>query len=62
LCRPCDPDDLANTIEVYFQSDVFKFLGDRRHEIREYARQRHSWEVVGETTRKVYEELLGRPS
>jgi glycosyltransferase involved in cell wall biosynthesis len=47
---------------VYFQSDVFKFLGDRRHEIREYARQRHSWEVVGETTRKVYEELLGRPS
>jgi glycosyltransferase involved in cell wall biosynthesis len=62
LCRPCDPYDLANTIEAYFQSDVFKFLGDRRHEIREYARQRHSWEVVGETTRKVYEELLGRPS
>jgi len=59
LCRPCDPVDLANTIERYFESDLFKTLDNRRQEIRNYANARHSWDVVGETTRNVYLELLG---
>ena len=59
LCKPGDPADLAATIERYFDSDLFKFLEDRRQEIRDYANERHSWDVVGEKTRKVYEELLG---
>ena len=60
LCKPCDPDDLAEAIEKYFESDLFRFLDNRRREIRDYANERHSWDVVGETTRKVYEKLLGR--
>lgn len=60
LCKPCDPADLAETIEEYFASDLFKSLDSRRPEIRDYAHERHSWDVVGETTREVYEELLGR--
>jgi D-inositol-3-phosphate glycosyltransferase len=59
LCQPSDPADLARTIEAYFESDLFKNLSGRRQQIREYARKRHSWEVVGEMTRNVYAELLG---
>jgi len=63
LCRPCDPVDLARTIEMYFESDLFKGLTGRRHEIRDYADARHSWDLVGELTRTVYAELLRtRPS
>ncbi len=58
LCRPCDPGDLARAIERYFASDLYRALDSRREDIRDYANARHSWEVVGERTRKVYAELL----
>jgi glycosyltransferase involved in cell wall biosynthesis len=58
LCRPCDPLDLARTVEKYFESDVFKTLDSRRHEIQDYANTRHSWDTVGEMTRNVYAGLL----
>jgi D-inositol-3-phosphate glycosyltransferase len=60
LCRPSDPADLANTIESYFESDLFKNLDRRRQEIRDYAKERHSWDVVGEKTRDVYAALARR--
>jgi glycosyltransferase involved in cell wall biosynthesis len=60
LCRPCDAGDLARVIEQYFASEVFKTLASRRQEIREYANARHSWDIVGDVTRKVYTDLLGR--
>ena len=58
LCRSSDPDDLAKTIERYFESNLFENLAVRRQEIRDYARGRHSWDVVGEMTRNVYAQLL----
>jgi len=58
LCKPCDPVDMAQTIETYFGSDLFKALDRRRLEIREYARERYSWSLVSQATRRVYEELL----
>jgi glycosyltransferase involved in cell wall biosynthesis len=58
LCKPSDPGDLARAIETYFESDLFKNLGRRRREIKDYANERHSWDVVGETTRNVYANLL----
>jgi glycosyltransferase involved in cell wall biosynthesis len=57
LCKPCDPVDLAQTIETYFESDLFKGLSARRQEIRIYANTRHSWDLVAETTREVYEKV-----
>jgi glycosyltransferase involved in cell wall biosynthesis len=60
LCKPCDPVELANGIKTYFESDLYKELNQRRQEIRTYANERHSWDVVGAVTRSVYEELLGR--
>jgi len=58
--RPEDPVDLARTIERYFASDLFADLNSRRQQIRDYATERHSWEVVSEVTRDVYVRLLGR--
>jgi D-inositol-3-phosphate glycosyltransferase len=60
LCKSCDPADLAQAIEKYFASGLFKDLKNRRLEIRDYATARNSWDVVGEMTRNVYAELLQR--
>jgi D-inositol-3-phosphate glycosyltransferase len=55
--RPGDSMSLADTIEEYFRSKLFKDLDRRRLEIRDYANAGHSWDTVGKLTRSVYEEL-----
>ena len=59
--RPEDPVDLARAIEQYFASDLYANLNSRRREIRDYATERHSWDVVGEMTMSVYASLLRIP-
>jgi D-inositol-3-phosphate glycosyltransferase len=59
VCRPEDSVDLARAIENYFLSDLFNNLQNRRQEIRKYALERHSWDVISESTGSVYRELLG---
>jgi glycosyltransferase involved in cell wall biosynthesis len=58
LCKPCDATDMARVIEAYFESHLFTGLNEHRQEIRDYAAAKHSWYVVAEMTRNVYEELL----
>ncbi len=55
---PEDPTDLARALEEYFASDLFANLERRRLEIREFARERHSWELVSELTKRIYAGLL----
>jgi len=50
LFTPEDPADLAKAIERYFASDLYANLHNRRQEIRDYATERHSWDVAGEVT------------
>jgi glycosyltransferase involved in cell wall biosynthesis len=59
VCAPRDPASLEKTILEYFDSDLFRELGTRRPEIRDYANKRYSWDVVAETTRKTYRQILG---
>jgi D-inositol-3-phosphate glycosyltransferase len=61
LSHSCRPVDLANAIETYFQSDLYKTLEQRRSEIRDYAMARNSWSVVADITRGLYLELLRMP-
>jgi len=58
IFRPEDPNDLAAAIERYFASDLYADLSRRRPAIREYANRKHSWDVVGQETIKVYARLL----
>jgi D-inositol-3-phosphate glycosyltransferase len=55
--RSEDPADLATTIERYFASDLFANLSSRRQEIRDFAAERHSWDLVGQITMSVYATL-----
>ena len=58
IFRPEDPKDMARAIEEYFASTLYQNLERERPEIKEYSRRRHSWDVVGELTLKVYADLL----
>jgi len=62
LCKPCDSADLARALQQYFASDLFETLDRRRPDIRAQAEKQHSWEIVSDMTRSVYEELVARPS
>jgi glycosyltransferase involved in cell wall biosynthesis len=55
--RPEDPADLARVVEKYFASDMYKELNSRRQKIRDFALERHSWDVVSEMTISVYRAL-----
>lgn len=60
IFQPRDSTDLAKTIDKYFASELFRELGKRRAEIREYANKRYSWSKVAEITKAVYADLLAR--
>ncbi len=60
LCQPGDPAELAKAIETYFNSDLFKNLGGRRQEVKDYAHANHSWHAVAELTCNAYTIMLGR--
>jgi D-inositol-3-phosphate glycosyltransferase len=55
---PEDPADLARAISRYFASDLFSNLEAERQNIKDYAVQQHSWEIVGQKTIDVYSKLL----
>jgi glycosyltransferase involved in cell wall biosynthesis len=59
--RPEDPPDLARAIEQYFASDLYANLNSRRREIRDYATERHSWDVVAQLIMSVYASALRVP-
>ena len=56
--RPKDPLSLARTIEVFFDSELYRNLPDRRKDIRGLASQNNSWNTVASSTIQVYGRLL----
>jgi glycosyltransferase involved in cell wall biosynthesis len=54
LCRPDDPDHLADALERYFRSSLYENLEPARARIREQVAERNSWDVVSESTCRVY--------
>jgi D-inositol-3-phosphate glycosyltransferase len=55
LCKPGDALELAQAIKRYFESDLYSNLDCSRRKIREYVREKHSWDVVARITRNAYE-------
>ena len=58
IFKPEDPGDLAKAIEIYFASDIYRRLPEKRKAIRRYVETHHSWDAIGQTTVAVYEGLL----
>jgi len=56
--KPRDSSDLARTIQGYFNSELFRNLGNRRAEIQAYANEQHSWARVSDIVTNVYSSLL----
>jgi glycosyltransferase involved in cell wall biosynthesis len=54
LCAPKDERALADAIERYFASPLYRELASRRDDISQLARERHSWDTVGNITARVY--------
>lgn len=58
ICRPKDCNDLAKTIDRYFQSNLFQNIEENRDKIIKYARDKYSWEKIGKKTCKLYKSVL----
>jgi glycosyltransferase involved in cell wall biosynthesis len=58
VCRPKDDLDLAQKIQLYFESDLYTKLQEAREIIKAYARERSSWSIVSARTCAVYKTLL----
>jgi glycosyltransferase involved in cell wall biosynthesis len=58
VCKAEDPDDLAEKINLYFKSDLYKNLEENRGKIIKYANEKYSWEKIGEKTYDVYKGML----
>jgi D-inositol-3-phosphate glycosyltransferase len=60
ICRAADPGDLAQAVETYFASDLYRNLNVRRYELIDYANATHSWSAVAKVTRSAYARMLER--
>jgi glycosyltransferase involved in cell wall biosynthesis len=58
ICRPNDPEHLADAIERYFRSSLHQGLEMARARIRRQVAASHSWDIVSEVTCGVYATLL----
>jgi D-inositol-3-phosphate glycosyltransferase len=58
ICRAGDPDDLAEKIAEYFESDLFHNLEENMKDIRNYGNAKYSWDGIGDTIRNVYMNVL----
>jgi glycosyltransferase involved in cell wall biosynthesis len=58
VCKPDDPEDLAEAIIRYFDSELYTKLDQRRAEIKEWASQNYSWDSIGKQTLELYKKLL----
>jgi glycosyltransferase involved in cell wall biosynthesis len=58
VCQTENPEDLAEKIDLYFHSDLYKNLEVNRAQIIKYANEKYSWEKIGEKTSAVYRNLI----
>ena len=56
--KPQDPSDLADKIDQYFNSQLFRGLEIRRPQIKAYANERYSWSKVATIANAVYADVL----
>jgi len=57
ICKPRDPSDLAKCMAKYFSSELFREMEFRRSQIRNFAKERHSWMNIARITSEVYRKL-----
>ena len=53
-----DHKDLAEKIELYFNSELYKRLAKNKNHIINYAKGKYSWEKIGKITCEVYIRMI----
>jgi len=57
LCRPKDPEHLADVIATFFSSHLCQDPTRTREDIRRFARENYSWDGIAAVTANVYAEV-----
>ena len=58
LCQPENPADLAEKIIQYFDSSLYENIEKNRNGIIMYAKEKYSWDKVGNITISVYQSII----
>lgn len=58
VCKKVDANELASTIEKYFNSELYKNLDAKRKDIQEYAFSEYSWDISARKTYELYLQLF----
>ena len=58
ICNPKDPEDLADKISYYFNSELYKNLEQNSEKIIKYTNEKYSWKKIGEQTFSIYKNLM----
>ena len=58
VCRPSEVEDLAEKVDLYFQSELYRNQEDCRKKIIAYAMEKYSWKTIGMMTRNVYQKVM----
>jgi glycosyltransferase involved in cell wall biosynthesis len=57
IASACEAKAIADALERYFDSDLYKDLANRRRSIKAFATERYSWESIGSKTKELYHQL-----
>lgn len=60
ICKPENPEDLAEKIAQYYSSDLYKNLPETRKRIIDHGKKHHSWQLTGQMTFNLYNSLLNK--
>jgi D-inositol-3-phosphate glycosyltransferase len=58
ICKPDDAEDMAEKLQIFFNSDLFRLHEQTRAHIIELADQKYSWSNIGRQTYEVYERVM----
>jgi D-inositol-3-phosphate glycosyltransferase len=61
ICKPDDADDLAEKLQIFFNSPLFRMRDQTRARIIAFAEQKYSWSDIGRQTYEVYSRVLKHP-
>ena len=57
IATACEAKAIADALERFFNSDLYKDLANQRQSIKAFATERYSWESIGSKTKELYQRL-----
>jgi glycosyltransferase involved in cell wall biosynthesis len=58
ICKPDDAEDMAEKLQMFFNSNLYHLREQTRAHIMELAEQKYSWSDIGRQTHEVYARVM----